>query len=90
MLELMYTWQLVQVKYASKIPIILFGNVWEDFIKWIKKGPLKNEFMDKDDLALLYHAKNCADAMKIIKKAFEEHKKGSKNIFPDIKKYKVK
>jgi len=37
MLELMYTWQLVQVKYSCNIPIILFGDIWSDFIKWIKK-----------------------------------------------------
>jgi len=89
-LELMYTWQLVQVKYSCSIPIILFGSIWKDFIKWIKKGPFKNEFMDKEDLELLYLAKNCDEAIKLIKIAYKEYKKGSKNICLNINKYKVK
>ena len=90
MLELMYTWQLVQVKYSCSIPIILFGNVWTDFIKWIKKGPLRNEFLNKEDLALLYLAKDCKQAMKLIKITYKEFKKGRKNICLNTDKYKIK
>ena len=89
-LELMYVWQLVQVKHSCEIPIILFGDVWGGFVKWIKSGPLKNEFLEEDDLELLYHAKTCTQAMKIINLAYEEYKKGRKNICLNIDKYKVK
>lgn len=90
MLELMYVWQLVQVKYSCRIPIILFGDIWKDFIKWIKKGPLKNEFLDEEDLELLYLAKNHDEAMELIKLSYEEYKKGSKNICLNIRKYRIK
>jgi len=90
MLELMYVWQLVQVKYSCRIPIILFGSIWKDFIKWIKKGPLKNEFLDEEDLELLYLVKNRDEAMKLIKLSYKEYKKGSKNICLNIKKYRIK
>jgi len=90
LLEMMYAWQLVQVKYSCGIPIILFGKVWEDFIKWIKKGPLKNKFLDKEDLDLLYQAKNCIQAMKIINMAHSEYKKGAKNLCLNIKKYRIR
>lgn len=90
LLELMYTWQLVQVKYSCDIPIILFGDVWTGFIKWIRKGPLKNNFLDKKDLQLLYLAKNQDGAMRLIKLAYNEYKKGSKNICLNIRKYKIK
>lgn len=90
MLELMYTWQLVQVKYSCSIPIILFGGVWEDFIKWVKKGPLRNKFLDKEDLDLLYQAKNCSEAMKIINMAYNEYKKGTKNICLNINRYRIR
>jgi len=89
-LELMYTWQLVQVKYSCNIPIILFGNVWSGFIKWIKKGPLKNKLLDKKDLELLYLAKNQDEAMRLIKQAYKEYKRGRKNICLNIKKYKIR
>jgi hypothetical protein len=89
-LELMYVWQLVQVRHSCEIPIILFGDVWEGFIKWVKSGPLKNGFLEESDLELLYHARNCTEAIKIIKLAYEEYKKGSENICLNIRKYKVK
>lgn len=89
-LELMYIWQLVQVKHSCEIPIILFGDVWKGFVKWIKIGPLRNKFLEEEDLELLYHARNCTEAMKIIKLAYEEYKKRSKNICLNISKYKVK
>ena len=89
-LELMYAWQLVQVKHSNRIPIILYGRVWKDFIKWVRKGPLKNNFLDKEDLDLLYLVENQKEAMKLIKAAFKEHKKGIKNIQQKIKKYKIK
>ncbi len=89
-LEMMYVWQLVQVKHSCEIPIILFGKMWEGFVDWIKKGPLKNKFLDKKELELLYHTRNCSEAMKVINLAYKEYKKGRKNICLNIKKYKVK
>jgi len=89
-LELMYTWQLVQVEYSCSIPIILVGKVWEGFVDWIKKGPLKNKLLNKEDVDLLYLTKNKNEAMKIIKMAYKEYKSGSKNICLNIRKYKIK
>ncbi|MCK5625732.1 LOG family protein, partial [Candidatus Bathyarchaeota archaeon] len=41
-LELFYTWQLMQVKMIRNVPIILIGEMWLDLVRWIKKWPLKN------------------------------------------------
>lgn len=89
-LELMYVWQLVQVKHSCEIPIILFGKMWKGFVDWIKKGPLRNKLLDENELELLYYARYCTEAIKVINLAHEEYKKGSKNICLNIKKYKVK
>lgn len=89
MLELMYTWQLVQVKHACKIPIILLGHEWDGFVRWIKNSPLSNEFLDVSDLKLLYQARNIKQAIKLIKLAHEEFQKGRKNICLNINKYRV-
>ena len=64
--------------------------MWKGFVNWIKSGPLKNEFLEEDDLELLYHARTCTQAMNIINLAYEEYKKGRKNICLNIDKYKVK
>jgi len=89
LLEFFYTWQLVQVKHICDIPIILLGDMWKDFIKWVKKSPLKNKFLNKEDVDMLFPAKNEKEALIIINAAFAEYKKGSKNICLNIKKYKI-
>ena len=76
LLELCYTWQLMQVKMINNIPIILIGEMWSDFRVWIKKWALKNKFLDKKDFALLHLVNNYTDALKILKNA---HKKNTKS-----------
>ena len=75
LLELCYTWQLMQVKMISHIPIILIGDMWSDFGLWIKNWALKNNFLDKKDFRLLHLVNNYTDALKILKNA---HKKNTK------------
>lgn len=89
LLELLYTWQLMQVKHTCNIPIILLGDMWPDFIKWLKHQPLKRNFFDKKDLQLLYYAKDYKDAMKVIDEAYRGFQKGNKNFCLNYKKYKL-
>ena len=89
LLELFYTWQLVQVKQICNIPIILLGNMWPDLIKWLEKYPLKKKFIEKEDLKLLFLAKNCPEAMKMINNAYKEYNKGNKKYCLNYKKYKL-
>ncbi len=50
LLELFYTWQLMQVKHISERPLILLGrDFWLDFIEWLKKTPLQERLMDQTD-----------------------------------------
>jgi len=79
-LEFLYTWQLVQVKKICDVPIILLGEEWADFLKWVKKWPLKQRLLDEDEMKFLYSAKNCEEAMSIIRQAHETWKRGIKGI----------
>ncbi len=87
-LELLYAWQLMQVKHICHIPIILLGPQWKGLLKWLKNEPLKRKFFNKEDLDLLFHVKNAKEAMKIIDTAFKEYKKGNKDFCINYKKYK--
>ena len=87
LLEFAYTWQLVQVKQICNIPIILMGKMWADLLDWIKMHPLKNGLLKKRDVDRLILAKDCYDAIKIIKRFHEGFKKGD-NICLNFKKYK--
>ena len=89
LLELMYTWQLVQVKHISSMPIILLGKMWPKFIKWVEKWPLKMKFMSPEDMHTIFLADNCNEAIKIIQKAYEEFKKGNPDFCDNYKKYKI-
>jgi len=89
LLELMYTWQLVQVQQVSNIPIILLGDMWDGFIKWIKSSPMRNKFLGEKDLDFLFPAKTATDAMKIIRAANEAYKKNKKTVCSNIKQYNV-
>lgn len=41
LLELFYSWQLIQVKHLCETPIILFGEIWADLLEWLHKEILK-------------------------------------------------
>ena len=71
LLELLYTWQLLQVNMIQDIPIILLGNMWQDLIRWIKKWPLKNRFLKQEDLDLLTVVDTYEETLDIIKKVYQ-------------------
>lgn len=89
LLELFYTWQLIQVKHTCHIPIILLGRQWPPLIKWIEKYPLKSKYLDRKDMGSLFLAKDSKEAIKMIDQAYKEYEKGGKNFCLNYKKYKL-
>ncbi len=89
LLEFFYAWQLVQTKEICNIPIILLGGMWPDLIKWFEKYPLKKKYFEKQDLQMLFLAKDCPEAIKMINKSYEEYKKGNKKFCLNYKRYKL-
>jgi uncharacterized protein (TIGR00730 family) len=49
LLELFYTWQLMQVNHIAPRPFILLGPMWEGLLDWMEKYPLNMKLMDKKD-----------------------------------------
>ena len=90
MLELFYTWQLMQVKHICNMPIILIGDMWPGLIKWMHKEPLKRKLIGNDDVNLVFYAKNNKEAIKVIKEAHLAYQQGNKNFCLNYKKYKLK
>ena len=81
LLELLYTWQLIQVNHISARPIILVGDMWNGFFDWIKSEPLKAQLLDKSDLDNIIIVKNVHEVTKLLKpeiKAFYVNKFKSK------------
>jgi len=71
LLELVYAWQLLQVKKISDVPIILLGEQWKGLLKWMEKYQLKHKYIKKKDLQLVSVAKNVQEAMMIIDNTHE-------------------
>ncbi len=90
MLELFYIWQLVQVKKISNIPIILLGTQWQGFTEWLEKWPLRKKYFTKDDLNILFLAKDSNEAVKIIDRAYCEYKTGNDEFCKNYKGYRIK
>jgi len=66
LLELLYTWQLVQVRHIYNLPIILLGEMWKGLIRWMRDHPLQLGFIDKEDFDKLHIAHNNQEALTII------------------------
>lgn len=89
-LEFFYSWQLSQVKHICAMPIILVGDMWHELMEWVKKYPLADGLISKEDLNNIYQAKNNDEAMEIITNASEVFKKEGDNYCFNFLKYKLK
>jgi uncharacterized protein (TIGR00730 family) len=75
MLELFYTWQLLQTRKIRHIPVILMGEMWHEFIRWIKSHPVKNGFISPADMKLLHVAHNAKETMQLLQIEYRKYKK---------------
>lgn len=89
LLEFMYAWQLIQVKQVCDIPIILLGDMWSDFMDWVKHWPLRKGLISDSDMSSLFIVQTSEEAMEIIKKRYDEFNEGSKDFCLTYKKYRI-
>ena len=66
-LELLYTWQLIQVNHISKRPVILLGDMWNGLIEWMKSKPLQKRLMDGSDFDHIKVVQNIDDVVILLK-----------------------
>jgi uncharacterized protein (TIGR00730 family) len=82
LLELFYTWQLIQVNHIKPRPIILLGkdDMWKDLLAWLEKWPVKQELMSVGDFSLLVNLNKAEEVVAYLKPEIEKfrnlHKKG--------------
>ena len=67
-LELFFTWQLLQVHHIEFKPIILVGRMWKQLIKWMKVYMLQENLVKKDDFRFIYLVDTPRQAINIIDK----------------------
>ncbi|MBN1258722.1 LOG family protein [Candidatus Peregrinibacteria bacterium] len=89
MLELMYTWQLIQVQDIIHVPIILLGDGYAALLKWFKKNPLKNSLVSPEDFRMIHVARDNKEAMNIILTRYQYFLTQKKRPKTHYAKYKI-
>ena len=72
LLELFYSWQLVQVKHMPPRPIILMDSrFWDGIIQWMKDIQLAQGLISKNDFDYIKIVDEPEEVIKIIKEDYE-------------------
>lgn len=87
LLELFYTWQLMQVGHICRAPIILW---WEEY-KWLKKfiqeSVLESGYINNEEAELTIQVNTMEEVLALIDKAYEADEKLGDNACINIKQY---
>jgi len=75
LLELFYSWQLIQVKHMCETPIILFGEMWEGLLRWLNEEVLPRKLFNKEDMRNIFHMNDCEKVVEFVKKSHEDRQK---------------
>lgn len=75
LLELYFSWQLLQVGHMPERPIILFDRpFWEGLIDWMKEKQITSHLVSPGDLRWLHLVENVDEAIEIVKVEHEKFK----------------
>jgi uncharacterized protein (TIGR00730 family) len=66
LLELFYTWQLVQVQEICETPIILYGEIWTGLLKWLETEVMDRNLFDRHDMHMIFHVLEPAHVVDLI------------------------
>ena len=76
LLELLYTWQLMQVKHIEPKPVFLLGKeMWNGLLDWMRAEPLARQLMSESDFGMLRTVDSVEEIMNELEpsiKAFQE------------------
>ena len=87
LLELFYTWQLVQVKDICETPIILFGAIWTNLLLWLETEVMAQKLFGKEEMRMLFHVVEPEQVVALIKKIHTDRIKEG-NVCKNFSKYR--
>ena len=71
-LELLYTWQLIQVDHITPRPIILLGDMWGGLVNWMKAEPLRRNLINESDFDNIETVENINDVITTLEPRIEK------------------
>jgi uncharacterized protein (TIGR00730 family) len=66
LLELFYSWQLVQVQHLCETPIILFGEIWTSLLLWLETEVLPCHLFERKDMHSIFHVMEASAVVDLI------------------------
>ena len=88
LLELFYTWQLVQVKQLCETPMILFGEMWTGLLDWLEEEVLQRGLFSNKDMHHIFHLTSPTHVVDLVKKMHDD-RDGAQHICQNYERYKV-
>lgn len=79
LLELLFSWQLIQVGHIAQRPIILVGaNFWSGLVQWVKSQLLSRELICARDISLVVILDTAEEVTEMIEAEYDKFKKINK------------
>ena len=88
LLELFYTWQLVQVKHICETPIILFGDMWAPLLAWLHDTVLSKGLFEEKDMHNIFHTSSVAKTVDLVKTIHADREK-MEHVCVNYNKYRI-
>lgn len=87
LLELFYTWQLMQVNHIKPRPVFLLAGdeTWTSFMDWLKAHPLKQRLMSSADFDLIKVVSSVDEIVGYLEPDIQRFRKDSKIVRRDPK-----
>lgn len=80
LLELFFSWQLIQVKHLGPRPIVLLGKeFWSGLLHWMKFGPLERKLISSEDFDCIHVVDSPEEAFDVIFEHYREFRTSIKS-----------
>ncbi len=89
LLELFYSWQLIQVKHICDTPIILYGEMWTGLVTWLRTEVLSRKLFDSADMNNIIHIKSIENVLNFIRQVHKD-RSSLEHVCVNYDKYRVK
>lgn len=87
LLELFYTWQLMQVHHICRTPIILWGDQYAPLLDFINKEIVSRGYASKEDTELAVQVSTIEQVVELVKMAHENFENAGENACVNIHQY---
>lgn len=81
LLELFYTWQLIQVNHIKPRPFLLFAqdDSWAELVEWLRRYPLASKLMSPLDLDVLHVVSSVSEVMQVLEPDIKRFRQENQN-----------